>query len=91
MNADDQIYEQVDALMKSGDWLELDRRIGAVIDSPESVDELVTWLTATLPGYRRLPSRPALFELAWRTIRNEGGKPYEPLKGLLGKGLVDDE
>lgn len=61
----DSIYDLVDDMMHRGDWLALDEQLetlARVAMLPD--DEMLAWLTMTLPAKSRLPSRAKLMAKA---------------------------
>lgn len=73
------IYERCDSLMKGGQFTELDSEIATLDITSLDSDLLIGWLTATLPGKSKLPSREAFFKQVREEIKRRG--QWE--KGLL--------
>jgi len=78
----DWIYDWVDGLMRDGRFGELDRMLDTIIVDDHQVDELLGYLTATLPAKGKLTARPKFCQDVERVLKTRG--IWEP--GLL-KGL----
>ena len=67
----DAVLDEVDKLMWSGKFGELNRTIARVAIDEHRVGALVCWLTATLPAKTRLPVRERLIDRARQLGANE--------------------
>ena len=78
----DSIWDHVDDLMSAGQWLVLDIDLMLVEPEDTPTDELLAWITATLPGKRELKQRPELVRSAELAIRGRGEWKPGILNGL---------
>jgi hypothetical protein len=78
----DWIFDWTDSLMREGRFGEIDRVLETMMPEYHEIDELLGWLTATLPAKSKLPSRKQFYSDVEGALKAKG--LWEP--GLL-KGL----
>lgn len=79
----DVIYFSVDELCHAGEFEKLDKMIGMVSVNDQSEDQLLAWLTATLPAKSKLPNRAAFYDKVRIVLtRINGDQVHEVMKGL---------
>lgn len=78
----DAIYDKCDELMQAGKWDELDIILSEISIRDTSTDILLGYLTASLPGKSKLPSRFWLYDMSKIELDRRGEDTYQLLKGL---------
>lgn len=78
----DSIYDQIDEMMRQGNFAELDRVLSGLAVAELSFHVLLGVLTATLPIRTRLPSRPGLFRRIGQILQERGENEEGLLTGL---------
>lgn len=81
----DRIYDQIDSLLCSEAFVEVDRQLAEVVVEEQSSEVLVAWLVITLGAKHRLTQRKAFVERARKVFverETEGDLAVEILCGL---------
>lgn len=80
----DLIYESVEHLMRDGLMRKIDALLQGVLAriGRRDTDDILAYLTATLPVKSRLPSRVKLLDAAARVFMDRGEDADALLKGL---------
>lgn len=82
----DTIYDTADRLMRYGQFTELDARLRNLNVRNMNEEEILGWLTATLPAKSKLKERPEFYKYAFEVIWDRGGRSFPELEELF-KGL----
>jgi hypothetical protein len=78
----DLIYDQIDGLLKSGEFQKVDALLEDAEVGSFSVDLLLGLLTATLPARTKLAARRDFFLRAEASLRQRAGWKDDLLRGL---------
>jgi len=78
----DELYEEIDGLMKNGAFEECDEILRRVDVVRTDTDLLIGYLTTTLPGKSKLHSRPGFYKQVEEELKRR--RNYTPclLRGL---------
>lgn len=78
----DKIYDKIDDLLRKGHFEKCDQILKGINVSSASTDELLAYLTATLPAASKMPYRKIFYENIEKEIKFRGEYQPEILSGL---------